>query len=354
MSADAIVATALSRHFVGRRPLFSAKPAPVARAVDGVSFRVPRGSCFAIVGESGSGKSSLARLLVGLLQPTAGEVVVDGEPLSALDVTVQRRLRRRIQLVLQDPRASLDPRMSVFETLHEALAVHGLHPGRKARAERIATTIGLVGLSPAHLDRFPHELSGGQRQRAAIARAIICEPDILVLDEPVSALDVSVQAQIINLLMELKQRLSLTFVVITHDLALVEHIADAVGVMYLGRFVEQGAAENVCDAPRHPYTQSLMAATSHAGATGKAGVLEGSIPSPLAVPSGCSFHTRCPAARLIAARDPASAVATPDGLLPRRCVTQDPVSQAAPNGASTATCHFQDELPTARPQLQPA
>jgi oligopeptide/dipeptide ABC transporter ATP-binding protein len=355
MSTDAIVATGLSRHFAGHKPLFGGKPAPVARAVDGVSFRVPRGSCFAIVGESGSGKSSLARLLVGLLKPTAGKAIVDGEEVASLDAAGLRQLRRRVQLVLQDPRASLDPRMSVFDTLNEALTVHGLHPGRKARAARIATTIGLVGLSPAHLDRYPHELSGGQRQRAAIARAIICEPDILVLDEPVSALDVSVQAQIINLLMELKQRLSLTFVVITHDLALVEYMADAVGVMYLGRFVEQGAVENVCGAPRHPYTRSLMAATAHgAGAARGAGVLEGSIPSPLAVPSGCSFHTRCPLARLIAARDPAGAVATPDGLLPCRCVQETPAPQPAPNGASTATCHFQDEQPDARLQRQPA
>jgi oligopeptide transport system ATP-binding protein len=348
---DAVAVSDVSRHFVGRRPLFGGTSAPVARAVDGVSFRIPRGSCFAIVGESGSGKSSLARLLVGLLQPTSGEVQVDGAAVAGLDGAALRGLRRKIQLVLQDPRASLDPRMTVFDTLEEALQVHGLHPGRAARQARVADVMALVGLNAAHLDRYPHELSGGQRQRAAIARAIICEPEILVLDEPVSALDVSVQAQIINLLMELKQRLSLTFIIITHDLGLVEHMADAVGVMYLGRFVEQGVVEDVCGAPRHPYTQSLMAASSHGAGAG--GVLEGSIPSPLAVPTGCSFHTRCPAARLLAAHAPAAALDTPHGRLPRRCVEDQPSPIPAPGGASVATCHFADALP-ARPASRSA
>ncbi|GGH21150.1 oligopeptide ABC transporter ATP-binding protein [Alsobacter metallidurans] len=343
-SDEAVSVSNVSRHFVGRRPLFGGGSAPVARAVDGVSFRAPRGSCFAIVGESGSGKSSLARLLVGLLQPTSGEVRVDGAAVAGLDGAALRGLRRKIQLVLQDPRASLDPRMTVFDTLEEALQVHGLHPGRDARQARVADVMALVGLNAAHLDRYPHELSGGQRQRAAIARAIICEPEILVLDEPVSALDVSVQAQIINLLMELKQSLSLTFIIITHDLGLVEHMADSVGVMYLGRFVEQGVVEDVCGAPRHPYTQSLMAASSHHGAEAGA-VLEGSIPSPLAVPTGCSFHTRCPAARVLAARAPAAAVDTPHGRLPRRCVQDQPSPMPAPGGASIATCHFADALP---------
>jgi oligopeptide/dipeptide ABC transporter ATP-binding protein len=256
-------------------------------------------------------------------------------------------MRRKVQLVLQDPRASLDPRMTVFDTLREALAVHDLYPGRAARLERIKAVMGLVGLGPALLGRYPHELSGGQRQRVAIARAIICEPEILVLDEPVSALDVSVQAQIINLLMDLKERLALTFLIITHDIALVEHMADAVGVMYLGRFVEQGSVENVCGAPRHPYTQSLLAAASHRvpdSAEDRAPVLlEGSIPSPLAVPPGCSFHTRCPRARLIAAQNMSAAVDTPDGRVPRRCAEDVPTPDPAPNGASTATCHFAAE-----------
>lgn len=344
MSDDVVVVQNASRHFGGGKGLFGRRTAPVVRAVDDVSFRVPRGSCFAIVGESGSGKSSLARLVVGLLRPTAGEVTIDGTPLTALDEAGLRAMRRKVQLVLQDPRASLDPRMTVLDTLAEALTVHGLHRERGARQERIEAVIGMVGLNLAHLARYPHELSGGQRQRAAIARAIICEPEVLVLDEPVSALDVSVQAQIINLLADLQARLALTYIVITHDLALVAHMADAVGVMYLGRFVEQGDVGDVCGAPRHPYTQSLMAIAAHVSPLDRdrpATVLEGSIPSPLAIPSGCSFHTRCPLARRLAATG-ADAVATPDGLLARPCVETPPLPHPAPGGRSTASCHFAD------------
>lgn len=344
---DVVVVDGVSRHFGGRKAILSRVAAPVVRAVDGVSFSVRRGSCFAIVGESGSGKSSLARLIVGLLRPTAGEVVVDGTRLSSLDKPGLRALRRKVQLVLQDPRASLDPRMTVSDTLAEALTVHGLHRERVARSERINAVIAMVGLNAAHLARYPHELSGGQRQRVAIARAIICEPDILVLDEPVSALDVSVQAQIINLLAELQARLALTYIVITHDLALVAHMADAVGVMYLGRFVEQGDVEEVCGAPRHPYTRSLMAIAAPATPAGRGqslALLEGSIPSPLAIPSGCSFHTRCPLARQRAAEGLPS-VATPDGLLPRICVEDTPALHPAPGGRSAASCHFADQRP---------
>jgi len=349
---DLVVVKEVSRHFGGGRRLFGRGAAPVVRAVDGVSFTVRRGTSFAIVGESGSGKSSLARLVVGLIKPTAGEVVIDGTPLSRLDAAGLRAMRRKAQLVLQDPRASLDPRMSVFETLAEALTVHGLYPERTARLERIDAVIGMVGLSTVHLGRYPHELSGGQRQRVAIARAILCEPEVLVLDEPVSALDVSVQAQIINLLTDLQAKLALTFLVITHDLALVEHMADAVGVMYLGRFVEQGDVRDVCGAPRHPYTQSLMAIAAPVppGARGReAVVLEGSIPSPLAVPPGCSFHTRCPLARQLAA-DAADTVVIPDGRVPRLCAEAAPPAVPAPGGSSTATCHFaRRHLPASPP-----
>jgi oligopeptide/dipeptide ABC transporter ATP-binding protein len=235
--------------------------------------------------------------------------------------------------------------MTVFDTLAEALTVHGLHRERAARLERINAVIGMVGLARAHLPRYPHELSGGQRQRAAIARAIICEPEVLVLDEPVSALDVSVQAQIINLLADLQARLALTFIVITHDLALVAHMADAVGVMYLGRFVEQGEVEEVCGAPRHPYTQSLMAIAAPVSRLSRdrpAPLLEGSIPSPLAIPSGCSFHTRCPLAGRLAASG-ADSVETADGRLPRRCVEETPALHPAPGGRSAASCHVADQ-----------
>jgi oligopeptide transport system ATP-binding protein len=344
---DIVIVANAKRHFGGRKTLLTRVAMPVVRAVDGVSFSVPRGTCFAIVGESGSGKSSLARLVVGLLRPTQGEVTIDGTPLSTLDKAGLRSLRRKVQLVLQDPRASLDPRMTVFDTLAEALIVHGLYRERNARIERINAVMAMVGLNAAHLERYPHELSGGQRQRVAIARAIICEPEILVLDEPVSALDVSVQAQIINLLAELQARLALTYIVITHDLALVAHMADAVGVMYLGRFVEQGDVAEVCGAPRHPYTRSLMAIAAPVAPSehnARSALLEGSIPSPLAIPNGCSFHTRCPLARELAAEG-APSVATSDGRLPRRCVEETPVLHPAPGGRSAASCHFADQHP---------
>jgi len=344
---DVVVVADAKRHFGGRRRFLTGKTDPVVRAVDGVSFTVRRGTCFAVVGESGSGKSSLARLVVGLLRPTSGEVTIDGVVLSTLDAAGLRAMRRKVQLVLQDPRASLDPRMTVFDTLSEALTVHALHPQRTARLDRIKSVVGLVGLSVAHLGRYPHELSGGQRQRVAIARAIICEPQMLVLDEPVSALDVSVQAQIINLLADLKAKLGLTYLIITHDLALVEHMADAVGVMYLGRFVEQGDVEEVCGAPRHPYTQSLMAIAAHVSPVERerpAAVLEGSIPSPLFIPTGCSFHTRCPLARRLAA-EATAVVETPDGRVPRICAEDTPPLLPAPGGRSAATCHFAGELP---------
>lgn len=342
---EVIVAESISRHFFGARQYFSTTPRPVVRAVEDVSFQVKRGECFAIVGESGSGKSSLARVVVGLLEPTSGEVRINGISQASLSAKAKRSMRRSVQLVLQDPRASLDPRMTVFDTLREALQVHKLHPGRQAQTARIETVIRQVGLSIQHLHRFPHELSGGQRQRAAIARAIICEPDILVLDEPVSALDVSVQAQIINLLQDLQRDMGLTYVMITHDLALVAHMADRVGVMYLGRFVEQGSVRQVCGHPRHPYTQSLMSLVPESDPLAlrdaPAIALRGGIPSPLAVPSGCAFHTRCPRARLLAeSGNIRGLVATPEGQIPRRCAEDAPVSQMFGNAEVAVTCHF--------------
>ncbi len=337
--ADVVVADAVKLHFRGRAGFLQRRP-PAIRAVDGVSFRIPRGSCFAIVGESGSGKSTLARMLVGLLRPTEGEVFIDGEPLSAKSEADLRALRRRVQLVLQDPRASIDPRMRVGSVLEEALIVHGLGRDGAERRERMRRVIRQVGLGEEHLDRFANELSGGQRQRVAIARAIVCEPEVLVLDEPVSALDVSVQAQIINLLMDIQEALGLTYVVITHDLALVGHMADHVGVMYLGTFVEAGPAEAVIAHPQHPYTASLLSlvatADPHIEQRRTVTILEGTVPSPAALPTGCTFHTRCPLARRLAGRA---------GDIPARCKAQVP--EPRPLGGSLVTCHFAEQAENA-------
>jgi oligopeptide/dipeptide ABC transporter ATP-binding protein len=353
MSFDAvdnvIVARDVEKHFPVRAGFLSRKTPQPIRAVDGVSFAIPRGSCFAIVGESGSGKSTLARVVVGLLRPTAGDVLLDGENVADKSDAELRQLRRKVQLVLQDPHASLDPRMTVRATLEEALVVHGLHPGRDARRERVETVIRQVGLGFDHLDRYPNALSGGQRQRVAIARAIICEPEVLVLDEPVSALDVSVQAQIINLLTELQAALRLTYVIITHDLSLVGHMADAVGVMYLGRFVELGPSAAVVRTPRHPYTDSLLSAVPgldpEVEKSRPVRVLEGAIPSPSAIPQGCTFHTRCPRAREIAAHlGPAERTLHDGAEIPTVCATRVPAPLDVPGADDprpvTVTCHF--------------
>ncbi|MBU2959395.1 ABC transporter ATP-binding protein [Citreicella sp. C3M06] len=323
------------------KSLFRSSARRYVRAVQNVSFSVPRGGCYAIVGESGSGKSTLARAIVGLVGMTSGEVIITGHKLSGLGARERRKLRRRVQLVLQDPRASIDPRMRVREVLREALLVHDIARDKADQAERIDRVIRQVGLSTAHLDRFANELSGGQRQRVAIARAVILEPEILVLDEPVSALDVSIQAQIINLLVDLQDRLGLTYVMITHDLALVSHFAGSTGVMYLGRFVEQGSARQVCNAPRHPYSESLLSVVAsddpEVERTRDVTLLQGSIPSPLALPSGCAFHTRCPhAVRVAATLPPESRMARGTSEIPRRCA-----EVALPNagGAPASGCH---------------
>ncbi|WP_347558879.1 ATP-binding cassette domain-containing protein [Robbsia sp. KACC 23696] len=259
------VASSWLTQFLASKRRAGATDFGIVRAVDGVSFDVAAGRCFAIVGESGSGKSSLARLIVGLHRPTSGEVFVDGVQLSTQAPAALRSFRRHVQMVLQDPRASLDPRMNIYAIMKEALIVHRLHPGVEPQRERIEAVLRRVGLGPAFLPRFPHQLSGGQRQRVAIARALLCEPDVLVLDEPVSALDVSVQAQIINLLVSLQQEFGLTYIMITHDLSLVAHMADAVGVMRHGKFVEQGDALQVCYDPQHAYTKHLLSSVPGGG-----------------------------------------------------------------------------------------
>lgn len=282
----------LVRHFGGGRSLFKAEP--LVRAVDGVSLSIRRGETFAIVGESGCGKSTLARLLLRLIEPTSGQVVFDGEDVTAAGPEQLRRMRRDMQIVFQDPFSSLNPRMTVGELVGEPLATHGLTSGAALKAE-VDKTLSLVGLLPEHAGRYPHEFSGGQRQRIGIARALASRPKLVLGDEPVSALDVSIRAQIINLLEDLKSELGLTLILVSHDLAVVRHVADRVAVMYLGEIVELAETESLFSNPRHPYTRALMAAIPAAdpAARREKPLLEGDPPSPTNPPSGCRFHTRC-------------------------------------------------------------
>ena len=307
MSTPLLEARGLVRHYAISKGLWLGRRGRAVRAADGVDLAVARGETLAVVGESGCGKSTLARLLVRLETPTAGSVRLDGIDLARLSEREMRPLRRRLQIVFQDPFSSLNPRLTVGSLLAEPLLVHGLG-GPAERRRRVEELLDLVGLRPALVARFPHELSGGQRQRVAFARALATGPELLLGDEPVSALDVSVQAQVLNLLAELKVRLGLTLVVITHDLAVVRHVADRVAVMHLGRIVELAPADRLLGAPRHPYSRALLAAVPRPDprARGRRRILEGELPSPVDPPSGCHFRTRCPLALPECARhDPA-------------------------------------------------
>lgn len=288
----------LTKRFPIHGGLFSKEVASV-KAVSGVSFDIRRGETLGLVGESGCGKSTLGRCVLRLIEPTEGQIIFKGEDITHIGASQLRKLRRRIQIIFQDPYASLNPRMTVEDILGEPLDIHKLCKTKKDRSERILKLLDLCGLRREAVSRYPHEFSGGQRQRICIARALAVEPEFIVCDEPVSALDVSIQAQIVNLMQDLQKELGLTYLFIAHDLKVVEHISTRVAVMYLGKIVELSTSEELYGQPRHPYTKALLSAIPvpdphfHKKRT----ILRGDVPSPIMPPSGCHFHPRCPIAQ---------------------------------------------------------
>jgi oligopeptide/dipeptide ABC transporter ATP-binding protein len=330
MSAALLEVENLGRRFVARRSALG-RPTAVVAAVEDVSFSLEAGSTLALVGESGCGKTTLGRLVLRLIDPTAGRIRFDGCDVTALKERQLKPLRRNAQLIFQDPYASLNPRMTVGQILAEPLTLHEVVPPSR-RSERVSELLRLVGLEPRAARRYPHEFSGGQRQRIAIARALAVEPKLIVCDEPVSALDVSIRAQVLNLLRDLQHRLGVAYIFISHDLAVVKHVADRIAVMHLGRIVEIGPSEVLFANPRHPYTRALLSAipVPEPGLKRERIVLRGEMPSALHPPPGCAFHTRCPVA-----------VA--------HCRTVRP--ELVGNIHATA-CHRSDELPPANTGLQ--
>jgi oligopeptide/dipeptide ABC transporter ATP-binding protein len=317
----------LVKHFVAARSAFG-RPKAFVRAVDGVSFTVDSGETLALVGESGCGKSTVSRLVLRLIEPDQGEVRFEGRDLLGMNANDLRAFRRNAQIIFQDPYASLNPRMTVGQILAEPLILHNLVPESRRR-ERIEELLRLVGLEPRFARRYAHEFSGGQRQRIAIARALAVEPKLIICDEPVSALDVSIRSQILNLLHDLQQRLGLAYIFVSHDLAVVKHIADRVAVMNLGHIVETADAATLFASPRHPYSRALLSAipVPKPGAKRSRMVLEGEMPSAIDPPSGCRFHSRCP-------------------YVIDRCRVEAPQLLPSTTGHLTA-CHRADELPPA-------
>ncbi|MDR0936616.1 MAG: ABC transporter ATP-binding protein [Oscillospiraceae bacterium] len=288
----------LVKHFPVKSGLRKAKH---VRAVDGVSFYIKKGETLGLVGESGCGKSTLGRTVLRLLEPTSGRVLYDG--MTVFDGSLKKQIRafefrRKMQIIFQDPSASLNGRMTVGEIVREPLEIHNLFPNRTERAERVAKLLELVGLNSEHANRYPHEFSGGQQQRVGIARALAVEPEFIVCDEPISALDVSIQSQIVNMLEDMQEQLGLTYLFIAHDLSVVKHISDRVAVMYLGKIVELATADEIHEAPAHPYTKTLLSAVPipdpRKSKSNRRIILEGDIPGAIDVPNGCRFHTRCP------------------------------------------------------------
>ncbi len=287
----------LKVHFPVQQRLFG-RAKEFVRAVDDVSFAIAPGETVGLVGESGCGKTTLGRAVIKLIEPTAGRIVFEGEDIADLTGAQLRARRRRFQMIFQDPYGSLDPRLTVADSIGEALDIHHLTPNAPARRQRIDVLLQDVGLDPSHAQRYPHEFSGGQRQRIGIARALAVEPKLIVCDEPVSALDVSVQAQIVNLLQDLQREHGIAYLFIAHDLAVVKHISRRILVMYLGRIVESGEAKRLCGSPKHPYTQALLSAVPVVDPDSKRPriLLAGEVPSPVHPPGGCPFHPRCPVA----------------------------------------------------------
>jgi oligopeptide transport system ATP-binding protein len=285
----------LVKHFPVRKGFFSSKQTGVVRAVDDISFTIARGETLGLVGESGCGKSTTGRLLIRLLEPTSGAIRLDGDDLARMQAGELRARRRDVQIIFQDPFSSLNPRKTVGGIVAEPLIVHGVGD-RSERRARVARLLEVVGLAPDHAERYPHEFSGGQRQRIGIARALALNPKFIVCDEPVSALDASIQAQIVNLMQDLQREFGLTYLFISHNLAVVRHVADRVAVMYLGRIVELTDKFSLYESPRHPYTQALLSAipVPNPDQPRRRIALTGDVPSPIDPPAGCRFHTRCP------------------------------------------------------------